>query len=95
MRRLEIICNYLAIKNIKFDYKQVEIQFARNKPVDEKQAVEIFEKLKGQISDLAALSYLPMIEDPRKELEQIEKEREDSIELYQVPLEGDDDGEES
>jgi len=98
MRRIELICNYLAIKNMNFDYKQVVIQFARNKPVDEKQAVEIFQILKGNVSDQTSLSYLPMIEDANKEIERMEEEKANAVELYQMPqvppIEGDEDGEE-
>jgi SPP1 family phage portal protein len=92
LRRLELICNFLAKKNIVYDYKQVEVQFSRNKPVDEKTAVEIFAILKGLVSDQTAYTILPYIEDAQKELEQVEKERENDVAYMPIEVTADEEG---
>ena len=75
-RRIEIITNYLNLKGKNYDFRDISISFSRNKPVNEKEAVEIATNLKGIVSEQTAISYLPMIDDVSTELEAIREERE-------------------
>lgn len=74
-KRLELICSYLNLKGGNYDYRDITINFARNEPVNELEAVEIANALKGIVSNRTAIAYLPMVEDVQKELDQIESER--------------------
>lgn len=76
-KRMELICNFLNTKlaSNKYDYREIKMAFSRNKPINEKENVEIAQMLKGIVSDSTALSYLSMVEDINDELERIENER--------------------
>ncbi len=71
-RRIELICNVLNLKGGKYDWREIEIQFARNLPQNEFEAVQIAAMLKGIISDDTLLSIIPYIDDPSNEMEKIE-----------------------
>ena len=75
-RRLEIIVNYLNFRGSNYDYKDIQIKFNRNLPVDNKENVEIVQMLKGMISTKTALSNLKIIDDVNAELYNIEQEKE-------------------
>ena len=76
-KRMELICNFLNTKlaSNKYDYREIKLAFSRNKPINEKENVEIAQMLKGIVSDSTALTYLSMVEDINDELERIENER--------------------
>lgn len=74
-KRLEIITNYLNFRGANYDWRDMEIKFTRNLPVNDKENVEIAAMLKGLISNKSALSYLSMIDDVNAEIENIEKEK--------------------
>lgn len=75
-RRLEIITNYLNFRGNNFDYRDIQIRFTRNIPVNDKENVEIVQMLKNLISTKTALSNLKMIDDVNAELENIAEEKE-------------------
>ena len=54
-RRLKLICNYLAIKGKQYDYRDVDINFEVNKPVNEKEMVEMAIQMMGITSLSTAL----------------------------------------
>ncbi|MGP1568550.1 MAG: phage portal protein [Peptoanaerobacter stomatis] len=81
-RRLEIICNYLNFKGANYNYKDIQMKFMRNIPVNDKENVEIVQMLQSIISKKSSISYLKMIDDVNAELENIEKEKE----AYMVDL---------
>lgn len=84
-RRLEIICNYLNFKGNNYDYRQIQMKFMRNIPVNDKENVEIVQMLQGIISKKSSISYLKMVDDVNAELENIEKEKQSySIDLDKV-----------
>ena len=76
-KRLELICNFLNTKlgTDKYDYREIKLNFTRNKPVNEKENAEIANILKGLVSDQTAISYLTMVEDVTDEMERIENEK--------------------
>lgn len=77
-KRLELICNFLntKINSTKYDYTEIKILFTKNKPINEKENVEIAQILKGIASEQTALSYLAMVGDVTDEQERIEAERQ-------------------
>ena len=85
-KRLELICNFLNTKlgTDKYDYREIKLNFTRNKPVNEKENAEIANILKGLVSDQTAISYLTMVEDVTDEMERIESEKSAYIDLDKV-----------
>lgn len=79
LRRFRLMINYkqtTASKKIDFKYKDIEVIFKDNKPLNEKENVEKVQKLMGMVSDRKALSMLYCVDDPEKELAAIEEERD-------------------
>lgn len=76
-KRLELICNFLNTKvgTEKYNYLDIKMRFARNKPINTKEMVEVAQILKGIVSENTVLGYLPMVDDVNDELERIESER--------------------
>lgn len=74
-KRLELICNYLAIKDKKYDYRDIDINFTANKPINEKEAVEMAIQMLGITSLSTALAKVPGVDDVEMELEKIEEEK--------------------
>ena len=74
--RLELIVTFLNCKGGNYDWRDVDITFTRNKPINVKEEVETAQMLKGFTSNSTALSQLPMIDDVSMELEKIESEKD-------------------
>ena len=71
-RRIELICSMLNLKGGNYDWRDVDIQFSRNLPQNELEAVQIVGMLKGIISDDTLLSIVPYVDDPSTEQEKID-----------------------
>ena len=81
-RRLELICSYLQWKTNKvYDYRDIDIQFKVNKPINEKEAVEMAIQMMGITSLSTALSKVPGVDDVEMELAKIEEEKRMYIDL--------------
>lgn len=89
-RRFEIICNFLNTKGSSFDFRDISITFTRNKPINELEAVQIATQLKGLVSEMTAISYLPMVADVSEELERLDMEKSAYGDLMAVADDGDD-----
>lgn len=74
-KRIEIITNYLNFIGRNYDFRDIQLKFTRNIPVNEKENVEIAKALKGLISDKSAIAYLKMVDDVNTEIENIEREK--------------------
>lgn len=74
-RRLEIIVNYLNFRGADYDYRNVQMKFMRNIPVNDKENVEIVTLLQGIISKKSSLAHLKLIDDVNQELAYIEEEK--------------------
>lgn len=74
-KRLELIVTYLNIKGGNYDWRDVDIRFSRNKPINVKEEVETAQMLRGFTSLTTALSHLPMVDDVSMELEKMENEK--------------------
>lgn len=75
-KRLELICNFINTMSgsFKYDYRDIKLDFERNKPVNEKERAEIAQILKGIISDQSTIAYLS--DDPQDEMERIANEKD-------------------
>lgn len=82
-RRIELICNILAVKGGNYDFRDVSMTFTRNLPVNLDEIAETVNKLNGVVSDETLLSLLPFVENVDDELNKIEGDFYDSQEARQ------------
>lgn len=81
-KRLELICEILNLTDGEQMWRDVEITFTRNLPVDLAATANLVNTLKGTVSDRTLLSLLPFVSDIDKELEMVEESKLRNIELY-------------
>ena len=73
-KRLELICAIQKLTATQFVWRDVNIIFTRNIPVNETEQAELVNKLRGLVSDKTLLSILKFIPDVDKELELLEQQ---------------------
>ena len=81
-KRLELICEILNLISGEQMWRDVEITFTRNLPVDLAETANLVNTLKGTVSDRTLLSLLPFVSDIDKELEMVEESKVRNMELY-------------
>lgn len=81
-KRLELICEILNLTSGEQMWRDVEITFTRNLPVDLVETANLVNTLKGTVSDRTLLSLLPFVSDIDKELEMVEESKLRNMELY-------------
>ena len=81
-RRIEIICGIASLKLGEEVFRDIEIEFKRNVPVDELSQINIVNALKGTVSDATLLSQLDFITDVNAELEAVKAQKEESMAIY-------------
>ena len=84
-RRLELLCNFLSLKNREFDFSEITISFTRNMVEDIASVYDTVLKLKDVISTETLLEKLPDI-NKEIELERIKQEKEENMEEFQNQL---------
>lgn len=81
-RRIELICNVLNLKASEAMWRDVNINFVRNLPINLTETIQLVNALKGTVSDATLLAQLPFIDDVAAELEALEKQKAANMELY-------------
>ena len=81
-RRIEIITGIASLKLGEKIFRDVKISFKRNIPTDISIAINLVNALKGTVSDKTLLGQLPFISDVNTELEEIKKQKEANMALY-------------
>lgn len=81
-RRIELICNVLNLKASDAVWRDVNISFVRNLPVNTTEIIQLVNSLKGIVSDKTLLSQIPFIDDVEAELEAVQKEKQANMDLY-------------
>jgi SPP1 family phage portal protein len=81
-RRIELICNILQIKATDAIWRDVNINFTRNLPINLTEVIQLVNSLKGTVSDATLLSQLPFIVDVQAELEAVAAQKEANLSLY-------------
>ena len=81
-RRIELICNVLNLKASEAVWRDVNINFVRNLPVDYTEAVTLVNSLQGIVSNETLLGQIPFISDVQSELEAVKKQKQESMDLY-------------
>lgn len=81
-RRVEIICGIASLKLGEEVFRDIQIEFQRNVPVDELSQINLVNALKGTVSDATLLSQLDFVTDVNAELEALQEQRAANMELY-------------
>lgn len=81
-KRIELICEILGMVEGEVMWRDVEISFTRNLPVDLAEMANLVNTLKGTVSDRTLLTLLPFVSDVDKELEMVEETKAKNAELY-------------
>ena len=81
-RRIELICNILQIKATDAIWRDVNINFVRNLPVNITETIQLINALKGTVSDKTLLGQLPFIDDVDGELEAVEAQKQANLAAY-------------
>lgn len=81
-RRVEIICGIASLKLGESVFRDIEITFKRNVPVDETSIVNTVTKLQGVVSNETLLSQIPFVTDINAEMEALEQQKAEELALY-------------
>lgn len=81
-RRIELICNVLNLKASDAVWRDININFVRNLPVNLTEVIQMVNSLKGIVSDATLLSQIPFVKDVESELEAVQKQKEENIAMY-------------
>ena len=81
-RRIEIICGIASLKLGEEVFRDIEIEFKRNVPVDEAAQINMINSLKGMVSDATLLSQIDFVTDVNAELEMLKEQKAANMELY-------------
>lgn len=81
-RRIELICNVLNLKASETIWRDININFVRNIPVNLTEIIQLVNSLKGSVSDATLLSQLPFITDVQSELEALKAQKQANMALY-------------
>ena len=92
-KRIELICEILNMVEGEAMWRDVEITFTRNLPIDLAESANIVNSLRGLVSDATLLAYLPIVSDVDKELEILKLEQEEKQKLYSFTSTEEDDEE--
>ena len=78
-RMLELICNILNIKAANIDYRSIKVTFTRAMPSNTLETAQTIAQLAGMVSNETLIAQLDFIDNPKKELDIIKKEREEQM----------------
>lgn len=81
-RRFELICSILRLMGQDYDYRDIQIVFTRNVPVDSSEVVNILNSAGHLLSKETQLALLPYDLDVEKEIEKKQKEDEAGYDDY-------------
>ena len=84
-KRIELICEVINIKGGDSMWRDIDIVFTRNLPVNTLEIAQMVNQLRGLVSDATLLAQLPFISDVQKELEQLEEQKQANMALYNFP----------
>lgn len=77
-QRLELLSNIESVLGNSFDWRAIEIIFTRNIPTNNTDIADMVNKLQGIVSNETLLAQIPFIDDISKEIERLEKQKEDN-----------------
>lgn len=83
-KMLKLITTYHNIKSLNYDYRDIKITFVRALPHNEAETADIISKLIGVVSHKTLLAQLDFVEDPEFELQQLQREGQDTIKQISI-----------
>lgn len=78
-RRIELISGILNIQGGSYDYRDVDIQFRRNKPQNMLEIAQIITTLAPELSRETRLKMLPTVDNVQDELDKLEQEKQGEL----------------
>ncbi len=81
-RRIEIICGIAFLKLGEEVFRDINIEFKRNVPVDEAAQINMINSLKGMVSDATLLSQIDFVTDVNAELDALKEQKAENMALY-------------
>ena len=81
-RRIELIANILELKATDTIWRDINISFTRNLPVNTQETVQLVNSLHGIVSDKTLLAQIPFVDDVESELEALQKQKEENMAMY-------------
>ena len=82
-RRIELICSILALTDEEQTWRDVDIKFTRNLPVDLDATADMINKYRGLVSNKTLLGQVPFVTNVDEELERIRQEQEEELSLIE------------
>ena len=92
-RRVEIICSIASLKLGEEVFRDIDIYFKRNIPVDNNSTIQLVNSLKGTVSDATLLGQIDFITDVNAELEAVKAQKEENMSIYSFGMNGEEDEE--
>lgn len=87
-KRIELICSILSLKGEEV-WRDINIIFTRNLPVNTLELAEMANKLRGLVSDRTLLANLPIVPDVDAELEQLQAEKLANMSMFKFGVNND------
>ncbi len=81
-RRVELICNILNLKASEAVWRDIQINFIRNLPINLTETIQLVNTLKGTVSDKTLLAQIPFIKDVDAELEAVQLQKQENMALF-------------
>lgn len=94
-RRIELLCNILNLKATDAVWRDVNINFVRNLPVNLTEIIGMVNSLKGIVSDATLLGQIPFVQDVHAELEALKKQKKENMDTWGFGLDDSDDEEDN
>jgi SPP1 family phage portal protein len=89
-RRIELMCNILNLKASDAIWRDVNINFVRNLPVNITETIQLVNALKGTVSDKTLLAQLPFIDDVESEFEAVQEQKQANMDIFGFAAHSDD-----
>lgn len=93
-RRIELMCNILNLKATEAVWRDVNINFVRNLPVNITETIQLVNALKGTVSDKTLLAQIPFIDDIEGELEAVAEQKQANMAMFSFGAPADEDEDE-
>lgn len=81
-RRIELICSILHLTSGESAWRDIQIIFTRNLPIDYQDITSMINNLRGLVSSKTLIAQIPFITDIDAELDQVEEENAANASLY-------------
>ena len=94
-RRIELICSILSISDGEEIWRDIQIIFTRNLPVDYQDLSSMINQLRGLVSNKTLIAQLPFVTDVDAEMDLVDEENQKNASLYDFKAEVNADGEEN